>query len=1103
VFNPYLRPQGTVIPTLFVGLGGVGSRIVDRIANRATRLPNWEQQLRDLTSFFVIDTNINDQNELSSDVPRGNRELIGAVDKREVVRAFRASQDVRVLEWLDPNYDPREGLNPGAGQIRIESRLGFHIASASIRQKLDSVIRRMLAPNNTWRVATPPLNFYVYVYCTISGGTGSGCFLPFAYLIKSIIESFQWQPRVIGNFLLSTTVTKDVKPELHPDIHANTYAALKELEKLTRFNYQSVRQEYPDGMEYSYWSDPNDRTHTPRVRTSPYFLSFLVDQPKQMAIDRMERAVADCSFLQVFTPLISEVAGALDNYAKRNFDLTRSPGEYKTVAGGYAKEYGAFGTAAILLPATDLEHYCGLRFAAAALRRQITFNFSDSRQDLAGLLERFRIDYNDRAFASLDETARYKRINAAFVDSVQELARQDEREGQIEAYWHVLAESTDEGLLTGSLDDKGNPVRTMSNMNRVLLELDKARKDALRQVSIKTDAFIFHRDTVNTYTEVVSKLKERIRESEIRVEEKKKGLKTSADEGEVLTALALDPMQERYLSLRLLDLLDTKLIPEAEKQYEKERARTIATPQVKAKLETEQLEALRNAASAKKLGIRPDDELFYSVRDEAERVYKGVITSQENYFDADVRLTQFRALRDYLAARAKLYARLSLRMNSLVSEIEEDAAGLERGREGGASQRFTLCVEALETLTEPRRRLWREAFDALFIENGQEYVTFDRQKLARLISEQLAPAPDRNGRFMPKSDDRIAADLRISLAEMGQGIARAAIFGSGDRQPLTLEAALELEARIELGGQPDEDAVHTYIENKIQAVQQLAGWMARANLDAGQALDDNVTPYKARSIVFSPAHTSSWLRSRLMRLLEFEGVQPGEAARQEASYPDPHSVLVHDAVAGIPLYYFSPVVGELENAYEMVANDPQRRYLLHTVARWEHSLPTLNPRKIELTVDWSFHMLADGMLARRISFRQLTAGPIVWCWRVAENDYEQLGETLAKALYRLGTIYKDDQLRTLRDGWVRSVQETFAAAKGDSLITRARELRQWCADIVSGIQRKRLNAKLTEADRLDEPIYACLDRLLASREAEFALPSASAAAATEGAAFPE
>ena len=56
--------------------GGVGSRIVDRIAGRSALLPNWESQLRPLTSFVSIDTNELDQHKLRN-IPEGNRLNIG------------------------------------------------------------------------------------------------------------------------------------------------------------------------------------------------------------------------------------------------------------------------------------------------------------------------------------------------------------------------------------------------------------------------------------------------------------------------------------------------------------------------------------------------------------------------------------------------------------------------------------------------------------------------------------------------------------------------------------------------------------------------------------------------------------------------------------------------------------------------------------------------------------------------------------------------------------------------------------------------------------------------------------------------------------------
>src|SRR5207302_5252327 len=116
--------QGAITATLFLGLGGVGSRIVDLIAARAASLPNWQDQLASLTSFVSIDTNQLDQNKLRY-IPTGNRIQIGAFDKQAVIAGYRASKNQQALQWLDPSYEPREGIKPGAGQIRIESRLGF------------------------------------------------------------------------------------------------------------------------------------------------------------------------------------------------------------------------------------------------------------------------------------------------------------------------------------------------------------------------------------------------------------------------------------------------------------------------------------------------------------------------------------------------------------------------------------------------------------------------------------------------------------------------------------------------------------------------------------------------------------------------------------------------------------------------------------------------------------------------------------------------------------------------------------------------------------------------------------------------------------------
>ncbi len=176
----YRSDPGPIVPTLFVGLGGAGSRIVDRIGGRAAQLPNWESQLRPLTSFVSIDTNDLDQHRLRK-IPQGNRLNLSVFDKAKAIEHFRRGKDPQALQWLDPGYEPRSGKTPGAGQIRVESRLGFFFQSLEIKQRLKELIAESLRPGITWRAAE---KYNVYLFCTLAGETGSGSFLSIAYLIK-------------------------------------------------------------------------------------------------------------------------------------------------------------------------------------------------------------------------------------------------------------------------------------------------------------------------------------------------------------------------------------------------------------------------------------------------------------------------------------------------------------------------------------------------------------------------------------------------------------------------------------------------------------------------------------------------------------------------------------------------------------------------------------------------------------------------------------------------------------------------------------------------------------------------------------------------------
>lgn len=1064
--------QGTIIPRLFIGLGGVGSRIVDRIAGRAAYLPNWESQLRPLTNFVSIDTNEFDQHELTN-VPIGNRLNIAGFDKAKAIKYMRRSKDPQALQWLDRGYQPRAGIKPGAGQIRVESRLGFFYNSLEIRKRLKELIHETLRPGITWRQSSSQ-KYNVYVFCTLAGGTGSGSFLSVAYLIDALLSEQGWQPRIVGNLLLSTLMLEHVGPELHPDIHANTYAALKELEHLTKLDYKQVNDEGRASDEFVYCRDENNRA-VQRVKTRPFFLSFVFDRPAHLGLPNPEEAIADAAFLQIFTPIIDKLAGELDNYEKNTADLTHFPGDLRNVGLGYTKNFGAFGAAALVLPGHDFLEYAVARFAAQATRSQITFGVdpSNASDDRARSLARLAVDYSDPKFLNMSDEGRERAINQSFLASVQEMARQDERQELLEGYWYRLVESVDQGRKTG-VDDKGEEVRGESLIRWVERKLEEVRRDLLNRISIKKRAYVFHREGVNQYSELVGRLIEDIRGARKIVDEGVRGLEAAALEGEIVSELRLDPIAERYLVIRLLDRCEGQWIPEAQQQLEKARARDISNPKVREHLEREIFESLKDAASKRTLFNR--DQAFLSVRDEAQGEGDKVIAAAYSTFDAEIRLRQLRSLLEYLRHRSRQYARLATRMDALVQDLERDAERLRRG-EVAVVAPLALRVEVFETLDEPRRRIWDRVYLSLFIEGGRYMGTFDRQALAETISRELKPVVRGDGTIAEKGLDQTVNDLRRALRELGSQRLRPAILG-GDGQPgLDLIRGLELEARLMLqpgkppGQEVTEHEIDEYRKGKFHALAQVAGVLARVSSTETKALDDGVITNRTRQLIVGIGAKSAGTASQrfvadLKAVLAISGRQV-----KEAEWQDPRIAIVHDVEMPIPLYYIEPVTGEIENAYQILASDERRAYNLHTDFNWERSLPNLNPRGSEITVGWSLRVLTEGLLTQIIERQDGH-----WVWNMGDNgEVEQLGKNLSSTLYRLGEIHRIDDLQKKLEF---QLQEAEARLDSTQEEQRRMKLQEFTESLLSAMGRRELRGEMAREDSLDRPILRALQEEL-------------------------
>jgi Tubulin like len=1090
--DEYRSGQGTIVPTMFLGMGGTGSRIVDRIAARAARLPNWESQLRPLTHFVSVDTNELDQHKLAN-IPPGNRLNIAAFDKAQVIEGFRRSQDPQALQWLDRGYQPRPGFKPGAGQIRVESRLGFFYHSPDIRERLRQLVLESLRPGITWRQSSPP-KYNVYLVCTLAGGTGSGSFLPMAYLIQSVIAELNWQPRVIGNLLLSTLMLDKNAPELHPDIHANTYAALKELEHLTKLDYPQVKREGRTFEPFVFCRDGNSSGIT-KVTTRPFFLSFLFDRPAHVAVHDVEAAVADAAWLQVFTPIIDNLAGELDNFEKNLEDLTRFPGELKSVGQGYTKNYGAFGAVAMVLPGSDLLEYAARRFAAQAIRSQITFGVDPSAgsDDRAVALAKLAVDYSDPKFLHMSDEGREKAINQAFVESVREMARQDARLELTDGFWYQLVESIDEGLVTGT-DPNGNVQRSESVRNRVTRKLEEDRRELMNKVAIKEVSLVFHREGVNLYVEAVNKLLDSIQAGRRIVDEGIRGLETPAAEGEVVTDQKLDPIAERYLVLRLLERLEQTLLPEADKQLKDAQAKDVSNPKVRERLETELYQSLRDAAGGKGLFSFGRDQAFLAVRDEAQDYIKVVATAARKVFDAEIRLRQLRALGEYLRRRSRQYARLAAQMDALVADLERDAERLRSGQ-GDAVPGLALRIEVFETLEEPRRRIWDRVYRALYLDGGRYLATFDRETLARTVSQELKPVVRGDGTVMVKTVGQTVADLRRALLELGRERLRGAIFGEDGEGGLDLARGLELEARLilEQGRRAEEEVteeeIDGYILKKVRALSQIAGVLARVRAAESKALDDGVKVSRTRQLIVGGlgGRNASRTSEKLRRLLESVLQTAGRRVDIDV-WHDPRIAIVHDVELPIPLYYVQPVNAEIEDSYLAVQADERRSYNLHIDFNWESSLPNLNPKRSEIAVGWSLRVLAHGLLTRVVSKRGED-----WVWQLDAGSQEVLGKTLTSALYRIGEIYsRTEKLREAFEERIETVNREMAPEERTAVRLK---LQESVVKALRGMEQKEMRGEMSREDILDRPILRVLLREL---EADLPVGTPAGSAARRG-----
>jgi len=105
-----------------------------------------------------------------------------------------------------------------------------------------------------------------------------------------------------------------------------------------------------------------------------------------------------------------------------------------------------------------------------------------------------------------------------------------------------------------------------------------------------------------------------------------------------------------------------------------------------------------------------------------------------------------------------------------------------------------MSVEIFETLVKPRRRIWDQVYDSLYIREGRDMSTFDRQCWHR--DRQTARTGEGPAERPVLPQERVFTVRGPESGHDGAGTCplRKASHGDQDQRGLTLESGLEIEA---------------------------------------------------------------------------------------------------------------------------------------------------------------------------------------------------------------------------------------------------------------------------------------------------------------------
>lgn len=344
-----------IAPTLIIGLGGTGSKVIEKVLND---MRETDRTQANRIAFVAFDTDINDL----ADIRRRN----------PTIRVVQTSTRSTVGEYLNINTNSRDKwfpvnemlnrktLTEGAAQVRAISRLAFDTTlKAGNLEPLHQAIDELFRMDKDQEEQA----LRIIITSSLAGGTGSGLILPVAMYLsnflrskypraKAITRGFFIQPDVFFSVISAT--------EEQRNLQVNAYAAVRELDAFLMKGDNTLKSQYA-GLVFEFPKVAADGVDV--INSMPYDFCFLFDANNTNGggLDSFEgylEHAATCIYTQSLGPMSKKSNSREDNVLR---EVIKHDGRNR---------YAGAGASRLIYPWRHVRDYVGLKWANQALSQQ-------------------------------------------------------------------------------------------------------------------------------------------------------------------------------------------------------------------------------------------------------------------------------------------------------------------------------------------------------------------------------------------------------------------------------------------------------------------------------------------------------------------------------------------------------------------------------------------------------------------------------------------------------------------------------------------------------------------------------------------------------------